>query len=617
MAGRIPQAFIDDLLARTDLAEVISARVPLKKAGRNWTACCPFHHEKTPSFNVIPDKQFYYCFGCQASGNALKFLMEHDHLEFVEAVEALARMQGMEVPREENRSTGQRLQEQQEKERQDARYRVMQQASHFYQQQLLTPAGQEAYHYLIEQRGLDASVIERFALGVAPAGWDELKNHLAAAHVPEALQLELGLLAQKEETGRVYDRFRERVIFPIRDLKGRVVAFGGRVLGEAKPKYLNSPETPLFQKSQTLYGLYEARQAAGRLDRLLVVEGYMDVVALAQQGIHWAVATLGTATTSAHLQQLFRLVNEVVFCFDGDRAGQQAARKALDAALPLMSDGQQARFLFLPQGEDPDSLVRHEGAGLFEQRVNQAQPLAEFLLRELRQDLDLNLLDDQAQLAQRARPPLAALPKGLLKRSLLRRLVQLTGLTEADLLDHAAPVRSPASIAPAAPSFAAQSTHGAASSVPAVSAPSASGSDAIEMRLIRQLLGAPSALQCLPDGWLMGLPATSRLKRLFQPLLAAPHLTTQVVLDYWAGTAEEEWLLAQWKASGDLGLPLAVREAEVLALVERYQQQQEEQQRETRYQQLMAASQAGAIGEAERQELWKLIQEAHQKKRAQ
>lgn len=609
MAGRIPQAFIDDLLARTDLVEVISARVPLKKAGRNWTACCPFHNEKSPSFNVIPDKQFYYCFGCQASGNALKFLMEHDHLEFVEAIEVLARLQGMEVPREEGgRSTGQRLQEQQEKERQDARYRVMQQASHFYQQQLLQPSGQAARRYLLEQRGLDESVIERFALGAAPEGWDELKKHLALSHVPEALQLELGLLAQKEETGRVYDRFRERVIFPIRDLKGRVLAFGGRVLGDAKPKYLNSPETPLFHKGQTLYGLYEARQAPGRLDRLLVVEGYMDVVALAQQGIHWAVATLGTATTSAHLQQIFRLVNEVVFCFDGDRAGQQAAHKALEAVLPLMSDGHQARFLFLPQGEDPDTLVRQEGAGLFEQRVNQAQPLAEFLLRELRQDLDLQLLDDQAQLAQRARPQLAALPQGLLKRSLLRRLVQLTGLTEADLLagpsEPAARMVAQNRVAPASP------VAGAAD------APSSSHTG-LEARLIRQLLGAPSALQHLPPNWLASLPQDSVLRRLFQPLKDAPHLTTQVVLDYWAGTAEEEWLLAQWRAMGDLGLPLAVREAEVLALVQHVQQQQEEAAREQRYQTLMAASQSGELGEAERRELWKLIQEAHQKKQAQ
>jgi len=420
MAGRIPRPFIDDLTARSDLVEVIGSRLTLKKKGKDYWGLCPFHNEKSPSFSVSSDKQFYYCFGCGASGNALSFLMEHDHLDFVEAVEALARMQGLDVPREEGlQSSASQQEDRRRKEKQAQQQRAMQLASDFYQKLLQQPEGQVGLSYLKEKRSLSEEVIQAFALGGAPDAWDALKNHLTQAGITEAQQLELGLLAQKEETGRVYDRFRNRVMFPIRNVQGQVIAFGGRVLDDSKPKYLNSPETPLFHKSQELYGLYEVRQQRGRLERLLVVEGYMDVVALAQQGIHWSVATLGTAATEEHLKRIFRQVNEVVFCFDGDTAGQQAAQRALDNVLPMMVDGRHARFLFLPQGEDPDTLVRKEGAGLFEQRVNQALPLGEYLLRHLRTGLDLNQVDGQTQLAERAKPKLQRLPEGFLKKRLL------------------------------------------------------------------------------------------------------------------------------------------------------------------------------------------------------
>ncbi|HKJ77760.1 MAG TPA: DNA primase, partial [Gammaproteobacteria bacterium] len=359
MAGRIPQSFIDDLLSRVDIVEVIDARVPLKKAGRDYAACCPFHDEKTPSFTVSPTKQFFHCFGCGAHGTALGFLMEYDHMGFVEAVEELAAKQGLEIPYEGGAPAagpGRDLK---------PLYDLLGQADRYFRHQLRNhPAAAKAVDYL-KGRGVSGEVAAAFGLGYAPPGWDGLLQALGRDDGALKRLVEVGLLIEREEDRRRYDRFRDRVIFPIRDPRGRTVGFGGRVLGDDKPKYLNSPESEVFHKGRELYGLYEAQQAVRRPERLLVVEGYMDVVALAQHGIANAVATLGTAATADHLQRLFRVTGEVVFCFDGDEAGGKAAWRALENAMPQMRDGRQVRFMFLPQGEDPDSLVRAIGGEAF------------------------------------------------------------------------------------------------------------------------------------------------------------------------------------------------------------------------------------------------------------
>lgn len=422
MTGRIPQYFIDDLLTRIDIVDIIDHRVKLKKTGRNYSACCPFHKEKTPSFTVSPDKQFYYCFGCGASGNALGFIMDHDHLDFPEAIDTLARQLGLEVPREES-SRNQRGPDHNEL------YNLMDRAVDFYSRQLKQhEQSPRALHYL-KNRGLDPKTCQHFAIGFAPPGWDNLKKELATSPEKEQQLITTGILVKNEDSNTIYDRFRERIIFPIRDSRGRYIAFGGRVLGDEKPKYLNSPESPIFHKGKELYGLFEARQANRKLSQILVVEGYMDVIALAQQGITNAVATLGTATTTDHVQRLFKIVSEVVFCFDGDDAGRRAAWRALESTLSNMQDGRQARFLFLPQGEDPDSMVRKEGSKSFTARTkSQAISLDNLLFQELESELDLTTMDGRARLAKLAHPYIDKLPEGLFRQLLLKKLSDHTGL---------------------------------------------------------------------------------------------------------------------------------------------------------------------------------------------
>ncbi|WOG29000.1 DNA primase [Endozoicomonas sp. 8E] len=421
MAGRIPQTFIDDLLNRLDIVDIVDSRVKLKKTGRNYSACCPFHQEKTPSFTVSPDKQFYYCFGCGASGNALGFVMDFDHLDFPTAVDSLASQVGLEVPREQR--------SQKRGPDHSPLYELMTKANVFYNEQLIKASEAPAAIQYLKQRGLDGQTCKRFGIGFAPPGWDNLKNHLAEDQEKEDQLVTTGMLVEKEETKSRYDRFRDRIMFPIHDTRGRIIAFGGRVLGDAKPKYLNSPESPIFQKGRELYGLYEAKKHNRHLERILVVEGYMDVVALAQQGINNAVATLGTATTPDHIQRLFKTVSEVVFCFDGDNAGRRAAWRALESTLPHMKDGNQARFLFLPQGEDPDSMVRQEGADAFLERMKTtALSLDTFLFQELSNGIDLNTMDGRSRLATDAQPHLHKIPDGLFKQMLMQKLSEITGL---------------------------------------------------------------------------------------------------------------------------------------------------------------------------------------------
>jgi len=426
--GRIPQHFIDELIARTDIVELIGARVPLKKSGREYKACCPFHAEKTPSFWVSPDKQFYHCFGCGKHGTALGFLMDHDHMAFPEAVEELATRLGLEVPHEGGVDrAAQRADE--------PLYELMARVARFYTEQLVRAPRAREY---LAQRGLTAATQERFAIGYAPDSWNELLRHFGGSDAERKRLLDGGLIIERErgagrEGERYYDRFRDRVMFPIRDARGRVIGFGGRVIDAGEPKYLNSPETVLFHKGRELYGLYETRRARRNLERLVVVEGYMDAVSLHQAGVDYTVATLGTATTAEHFRRIFRLVSAVVFAFDGDRAGRAAAWRALQQALPEAREGREIRFLFLPQGQDPDTLVRAEGPAAFEGRFALAVPLSEYLVRELSEQSDLGSADGRARFAEQARPLFARVPEGVYRELLLERLAQVVGLSASRL----------------------------------------------------------------------------------------------------------------------------------------------------------------------------------------
>ena len=417
MAGRIPDSFIDGLLARVDIVELIGSRVPLKRKGKEYTACCPFHDERTPSFYVSPTKQFYHCFGCGAHGTPIKFLMEYDRLEFVDAVEELAKRLGLEVPRENG--SGREA----PREGQDL-YAALDAAQKYFQREL---ANSEVAKRYLEKRGLDAATIEKFGIGWAPDGWNGLIDALGKGDARRIDLLDKAGLLSKNDSGRTYDKFRARVMFPIHDRRGRVIAFGGRVIEkEDGPKYLNSPETVLFHKGRELYGLWHARQAHSKVPRLIVVEGYMDVVSLWQFGITTAVATLGTATTPDHAELLFRNAADVYFCFDGDAAGRRAAWKALESVLPRMTDGRQAFFLFLPEGEDPDTVVRSQGAAALDAALSTAQPLSEFFFAQLSSDVDLSSADGKSRLAERAKAYIARIPDGEFRDRMQALLVQRT-----------------------------------------------------------------------------------------------------------------------------------------------------------------------------------------------
>ncbi|MEO0435742.1 MAG: DNA primase [Pseudomonadota bacterium] len=445
MRGRIPQPFIDDLLDRVDIVDVIDRRVKLKKTGKNYSARCPFHDEKTPSFSVNPEKQFYYCFGCGAGGNALGFIMDYENIEFPQAVENLAATVGMDVPREQ--AAGRQPQGQATESPHKALFQLLEESANFYKASLKNHPQRNAAVEYLKSRGLTGEIARDFALGFAPKGWDNLLSHLLESDrespqesngpgegigddkINSLTERAIGAgIVVKNDSGRVYDRFRERIIFPIRDRRGRVIAFGGRVLGDDKPKYLNSPESPVFHKGRELYGLYEARRANRQLERLIVVEGYMDVIALAQAGISYAVATLGTATSTEHLERIFRMVPEVVFCFDGDEAGRKAAERALLNTLPAMTDGRQARFLFLPSGEDPDTMVRSAGASAFLDRALAAKPLEEYLFESQAAGLELTTMEGRATLSKRVLPLLRQLPEGVFKTLMYQSLADRAGI---------------------------------------------------------------------------------------------------------------------------------------------------------------------------------------------
>ena len=417
----IPKSFIQDLLNRLDIVDVVERYVPLKKAGANFVACCPFHNEKSPSFTVSQTKQFYHCFGCGAHGTAIGFVMEHAGLGYVDAIEELAHSVGLEVPHERSAAG-----ETHQKVAPDL-YEVMQTATRYYREQL--KSSQRAIDYL-KQRGLSGEIAAKFGIGYAPDAW----QNLAAAfpnYQDETLS-ETGLVITSDE-GKRYDRFRDRIMFPIINVRGQVIGFGGRVLDKGEPKYLNSPETPLFEKGRELYGLFQAQKAIRAEQRVLVVEGYMDVVALAQHGVEYAVATLGTATTPYHIQKLLRLTEHIVFCFDGDKAGQKAAWRALENALPYLQDGKRISFLFLPVEHDPDSFIRESGKAAFEQRVLEAMPLSSYLLREVSAGLDLRSQEGRNQLLQRAKPLLTAIVAPATALLLRKEVAALSGVSQAEL----------------------------------------------------------------------------------------------------------------------------------------------------------------------------------------
>ena len=424
-AGLIPKSFIQDLLNRLDIVDVVERYVPLKKAGANFVACCPFHNEKSPSFTVSQSKQFYHCFGCGAHGTAIGFVMEHAGFGYVEAIEELARNVGLEVPRERP-AAGDAQREYAQKVAPDL-YEVMQTATRYYREQL--KQSPRAIDYL-KQRGLSGEIAAKFGIGYAPDAW----QNLAAAfpdYQSDALA-ETGLVITSDE-GKRYDRFRDRIMFPIVNVRGQVIGFGGRVLDKGEPKYLNSPETPLFEKGRELYGLFQAQKAIRGGQQVLVVEGYMDVVALAQHGVEYAVATLGTATTPYHVQKLLRLTEHIVFCFDGDKAGQRAAWRALENALPYLQDGKRISFLFLPVEHDPDSFIREYGKEVFEQRVREAMPLSGYLLREASAELDLRSQEGRNQLLQRAKPLLTAITAPATALLLRKEVAALAGVSQAEL----------------------------------------------------------------------------------------------------------------------------------------------------------------------------------------
>ncbi len=579
MAGRIPQAFIDELLTRVDIVDVIDARVQLKKAGREYKACCPFHNEKTPSFTVSQVKQFYHCFGCGAHGTAISFLMEYEHMEFPEAVEDLAHMAGLEVPHESGSDTIPQSTTQ-------PHYDLLEAAAEFFQQQLRShPQANHAVDYL-KARGLTGEVAARFAIGFAPPGWDNLSKALGKDKAARASLVETGLVIERDDGSGVYDRFRDRIQFPIHDRRGRTVGFGGRVLGDDTPKYLNSPESSVFHKGRELYGLFEARKAVRKLERILVVEGYMDVVALAQFDINYAVATLGTATTPDHLERLYRTVPEVVFCFDGDRAGRAAAWRALENTLPVLRDGREARFLFLPEGEDPDTLVRKIGKQAFEQRITGAVPLSDFLFDHLASQLDTNSIDGRARLVDQARPLLARLPDSIFRQMMIERLAEIA---------HTDPVRLSQRLEPAHESPPPADTAQAAAARPGKSPVR----DAIALLLYQP--GLAEAVEELPFQAQDSVPGTALLTELVELLQRRPGLNTGAILEHWRGREEARHLnkLANWKPLVE-NLDLA---AELNGLFAQVAQQVTER----RISQLLENEHQRPLDDEEKQELKKLL----------
>lgn len=531
----IPQEFINELLARVDIVQLIDARVPLRKKGKNYIACCPFHSEKTPSFTVTPEKQFYYCFGCSVGGNGLSFLMEYEKLSFVEAVSLLAEQMGIEVPQHAK---------QQEVYKVSANlYGLLEKVTQFYAKELRHNT--HAINYL-KQRGLSGEIAKKFNLGYAPAAWDTL---LKTFKDTENL-FAAGLLVKKSEGPGYYDRFRDRILFPIRDRRGRVIGFGGRVLAQQEPKYLNSPETALFHKGKELYGLYETFQANRQLERILVVEGYMDVLALFQADLPFAVATLGTATSRDQISRLMSHTQEIIFCFDGDVAGKKAAWRVLEQSLDLLTDGYILRFLLLPNGEDPDSLIQKKGRTEFIARLQQAQSLGEFLFGYLLTQVDINQLEGKARLAKLAVPLLEKVAVGIMQHKLFEQLAALVNMDVVTLKKVTVNDKS----------------NSIKTMQKKIHKPTNSANRSSPMRLaIALLVQFPQIVKSLSDKQChtlsrLELPGSDLLVKLFLLLKQNPELTSAMLLEYWREDESCHKILKQL-----ISYPLTIPESGVQA----------------------------------------------------
>ncbi len=588
MAGKIPQQFIDDLISRVDIVDIINTRLPLRKAGRDFMACCPFHDEKTPSFSVSQEKQFFYCFGCGASGSAIGFLMDYEHMEFVEAVHELASHVNLAVPIDAQSH-------QSEKSNYKELYETLGKAAEFYKQALRQHhAASGAVNYL-KERGLTGEVVARFGVGFAPPGWDALMpyfnegndnegNHHEGNTRDSALQARLyksGLLIEKDKGG-FYDRFRNRIMYPIHDSRGRVIGFGGRAIDDSTPKYLNSPETPVFQKGQTLYGLYQVKKSHEKLDQLIVVEGYMDVIGLAQFDINNAVATLGTATTRQHLACMYRLVNDVVFCFDGDRAGRDAAWRALEIALPLMNEGRKAKFLFLPEKEDPDSFVRQYGKDAFLAKIVNAIPLSQFLYGKLSEKADTSTIDGRSQLVELARPLLEKIPGRVFRYMMIEELaekVHMEAKKLSSLIEGADTNKNQARQLERVPLSARRAKKTAKPSALKGHNPP------LVRKAIRMLLDKPALAQCVSDidrFRALNMPGIGLLVDMIELLNKRTEFTSGHLIEYWRGTDEGRSLekLLRWQPDM-LNVEMDVEFSDILKqLASRANQQERQQQRQ-------------------------------------
>lgn len=574
MTQSIPQDFIQDLLARADIVALVQRRITLKKMGTNHGACCPFHQEKTPSFTVSASKQFYHCFGCGAHGNAIGFLMAYDRLQFIEAVEELAHYLGVPLPTSfSSRAPSPQL----------PLYALLEKIAQYYQAQRTATPKACAY---VHMRGLSDSILTQFGVGFAPAGWSNVLQKFA--HTPEikAQLLQTGMLI-KNDQGKIYDRFRDRLMVPIRDHRGRVVAFGGRTLGDDTPKYLNSPETPLFHKGDTLFGLYEAGQSKQKFDFCLIVEGYMDVMMLHQFGITQAVGTMGTAISEKHLRHLIRHTKNLIFCFDGDAAGQAAAWRALENSLPLLRDDLQIRFMFLPETHDPDSILRQEGAAAFAERIAQATALSDFFFQKLSIGLDLHTPDGKAKLAQLAKEPLQNIPEGVFYDLMLQRLGEYIGMSSDMLMKHMSaappPTHQPAQIPTDTLLFPVQ----------------------IAIALLLQCPHLAERIP-LPSGLSdVKLPGVPILLKLFAQLKETPTLSVGALLEPWRESKAADQLakLAVWK----LITPPDGMEAELLGALYKIITQD----REIQIQALQKKMLARDITAEEKTQLIQLLQARH------
>jgi len=576
MAGKIPAQFIDSLIDQVDIVDLVNSRVPLKKAGKDYHACCPFHDEKTPSFTVSQEKQFYHCFGCGAHGTAIGFLMEYDNLSFVESIEELASRNGLEVPREQGAAQGPDLR---------PLYDTMEKTNRFYLWQLRKhPQAGAAVDYL-KQRGFSGDIAAKFEIGYAPQGWDNLIQHLGKDEAALTRLRDTGMISEPEEN-KCYDRFRDRIMFPIRNHRGKIIGFGGRIIGDGKPKYLNSPETKLFHKGRELYGLYEAKKANKSLQRVLVVEGYLDVISLAQHGISYSVATLGTATTADHIKRLFQATSEIVFCFDGDRAGREAGWKALVILLPLFHDGHEVRFLFLPDGEDPDTQIRQEGSAQFAERIEAAPPLSDFLFQQLVTQVDMDSLAGRAKLSELANPLLAKLPSGVFREMMHKKLHQLIGVEVTTTLPSQPATPTPAKT---------KATGGRQTMTPVRSA-------------IALLLSQPELAtgENLPTEWQqLNAPGINLLCQLLELIQNQPNLSTVQIIERWREQEAFSHLEKLWQIGEAHPVPKDGIDEEFRGALKRL----DEQYREQETIQLLDRVSSGVASEQEKQRLTQLLSE--------